>query len=238
MFSVLITRPQPSASQTAAVFRKAGFKTLIEPLLEIVHSENLSHDLKKYQAVVVTSAMAIRILAQLSKKREIPLWCVGRVSCEMAKRLGYKNIYYSEGNENAHSLFLTIKKELNPKDGPIFYAAADITRVDLEKLLTECNFEVNREVIYQSKMKHEFSSKIKMFLEQESKGAVTFYSRRTYEAFLSVCEKERIQFAFDRFIALSLSEVISAEVEKLPWLQVITASTTAQLIVNLKRVVA
>ncbi len=237
MFPVLITRPEPSAKQTAEMFQKAGFETLIEPLLEIIPATKILNDLKKFQAIVTTSAMAIRTLAELSTVRDVPLWCVGKSSYEVAKKLGYKVIHYPEGDENANSLFQMIKKEINPKNGPIFYAAGDITKVDIKNLLMKSKFEVDREIIYQSKMKGNLSFKAKTFLEQKPKGAITFYSERTLRAFLTLCEKERIQFAFDRFIALSLSDAISNEVEKLPWLQVITASTTSQLIVNLKKAV-
>ena len=237
MFSVLITRPKPSALSTAKMFQSAGFETLIEPLLEIIPATVLLNDLKKYQAVVATSAMAIRALASLSDQREVSLWCVGNASYEVAKKLGYKKIHFPKGGENAQSLFAAIKKELSPKEGPIFYAAGETTRVDLKKLLMSSQFEVDREVLYESKMSAEISLKTKDFLEQKSEGAITFYSPRTFKAFLNICERQRIQFAFDRFIALSLSDVISAEVEKLPWLQVITASTTTQLVANLKRIV-
>ena len=55
--------------------------------------------------------------------------------------------------------------------------------------------------------------------------------------FLKLCKKEPALLQYERFIALSLSAAISKELEKLPWVKIITASTVTQLIVNVRKIV-
>lgn len=241
-FSVLLTRPEPVLTKTADLFHGAGIHVVKEPLMEIIPVDSLCFFLKPYQAVLTTSAMAIRAFAQISPERGIPLWCVGEVSKQTALELGFKNVHTPPigAEENAQSLIETIKENLHPGECPLLYIRGDHIQTDLKGILNSFGYIIDSMILYKSKAKENFSNEARDFLLTEKKKSfrgITFFSLRTVDIFLNLCEKEDVMPQYERLIALSLSVAISKELEKLPWFKIITASTTAQLIANVIEII-
>ncbi|MBY0280835.1 MAG: uroporphyrinogen-III synthase [Alphaproteobacteria bacterium] len=240
-FSVLLTRPEPVLTKTTSLFEAKGIDVIKEPMMEIIPVKSFNLKLEPYQAILSTSSMAIRAFAELSRERDIPLWCVGEISKQTALELGFKNVYTPKGpDENAESLIATLKETLNFNQGSLLYIRGDHIQTDLKGILNRFGYIIDSMILYKSRAKERFSNQAKDFLlakDKNSLSGITFLSVRTVDIFLKLCQKEGIVPQYERFIALSLSGSISKELEQLPWFKIITASTTAQLIANLIEII-
>ncbi len=240
-FSVLLTRPEPVLGKSEALFHSFGIDVVKEPLMEIIPVNSFDLPLEPYQAILTTSSMAIRAFAKLNSERSIPLWCVGEVSKQTALELGFRNVYAPTDHEqNAHGLIATIKERLNFDRSPLLYIRGDHIQTDLKGILNSFGCIVDSMIVYKSKARESFSNQARDFLFGKSKCSlrgITFFSLRTVDIFLKLCKKEPALLQYERFIALSLSAAISKELEKLPWVKIITASTVTQLIVNVRKIV-
>ncbi|MBY0461715.1 MAG: uroporphyrinogen-III synthase [Alphaproteobacteria bacterium] len=240
-FSILLTRPEPVLTKTASRFNDAGIDVIKEPLMEIIPVPSFNLTVERYQAILTTSSMAIRAFAKLSPERYIPLWCVGEVSKQTALKLGFKSIYVPQGfDENAQGLIAAIKETLNFDQGPLLYIRGDHIQADLKGILNSFGYIIDSMILYKSIAKESFSNKARDFLLTKNKNSlrgITFFSLRTVDIFLNLCQKEGAVPQYEQFIALSLSAAISKKLEALPWFKIITASTTAQLIANVIEII-
>ncbi len=97
---VLVTRPEPGASATAARLEQAGFEPVLLPLTRIVPvAVDILPDPGLVDAVVVTSANALRcataeLLAPLARK---PVFAVGDATAEAARDAGLVDVHSASG---------------------------------------------------------------------------------------------------------------------------------------------
>lgn len=101
MKRVLVTRPEPGASRTAARLAADGFSPIVLPLTEILPLEPAMPE-GDIAAVVISSANAIRgapapLLASLSSK---PVFAVGDETAAAARAAGFVDVRSSAGDAN------------------------------------------------------------------------------------------------------------------------------------------
>src|ERR1700686_4211230 len=84
----LVTRPRAEAESLAEALAARGIDAIIEPLLEIHYRSEPPPDLAGVQAVLCTSANAVRALARLTGERAVPLFAVGEASAARARDAG------------------------------------------------------------------------------------------------------------------------------------------------------
>ncbi|MFM2409898.1 MAG: hypothetical protein RL481_726, partial [Pseudomonadota bacterium] len=86
---LLVIRPQPGAEASAARARAASFDPLVMPLFEVRACEWDVPDAKAYDALLLTSANAVRHGgAGLSALRALPVHTVGERTATAAKSAG------------------------------------------------------------------------------------------------------------------------------------------------------
>lgn len=110
---ILVTRPEPGASETAVRLERLGFEPVILPLTRIVAlpCESMP-DPDDVDAVVVTSANAIRhapsgLIAALSGKA---VFTVGDATARAARDAGFLHVRSAEGT--ARDLVVLLRSEL------------------------------------------------------------------------------------------------------------------------------
>ena len=95
MVTMLVTRPEPDASETARRLNALDIETVIDPLLR---TETLPTSLPAatgFAAIAVTSANALRALearGELPNYRNLPLYAVGDRTADMARHLGFARV--------------------------------------------------------------------------------------------------------------------------------------------------
>ncbi|MDQ2632708.1 MAG: uroporphyrinogen-III synthase, partial [Pseudomonadota bacterium] len=98
---VLVTRPEPGASQTARRLDALGFRPLKLPLHEIRPLPAVSGAVPDaITAVAATSANAIRHApaALLDRLSKLPCFAVGEATAAIARDAGFSNVVDGEGD--------------------------------------------------------------------------------------------------------------------------------------------
>jgi uroporphyrinogen-III synthase len=239
--TVLLTRPLIAAEQDAFAWQRAGFKMVIAPLLKINFIPQTLPDLRDYQAVITTSAVAIQALSTLTERRDVLLWCVGQASATVAKSLGFKKVFTPSLSEElpprpSFGLLTALLQSLNPRNGPIFYAAGAVVHLDLSTSLREHGYIVEKAVLYETQPELSSLPKIQSFFEKPVIGGATFYSKRTAMIFKDYVNSQKGFKIKENCYPLCLSPSIAAIVQPFFSCPSIITSTTEQLIANLKKI--
>jgi uroporphyrinogen-III synthase len=205
---MLVTRPDPDASDTAARLGALGIEGVPCPLL--VH-ETLDvglPDPKGFAALAVTSANALRALDErgvLSRYLDLPLYAVGDRTAATARELGFADV------TSAHGAFADLAELLvhAPVAGPIFYPAARDMSADLGKSLAPFGRMVITAEVYAMNPVTELPAGLAERLGGEIEAAL-FYSKRTAQTFVRLVERGFDKPTRARFGVLCLSEAVAA----------------------------
>ncbi|MCE7795667.1 uroporphyrinogen-III synthase [Sphingobium sufflavum] len=96
---VLVLRPEPGATRTGEALGKAGFRPVSYPLYVVETVEWTPPDPAQYDAVLVTSANAMRLGGPgVSRYCRLPLFAVGEASARAAQRAGFRDVTTGGGN--------------------------------------------------------------------------------------------------------------------------------------------
>lgn len=143
---LLITRPEDDASALAAHVKGLGHEPVVLPLLQIVPRDGVQIPHKRYQAICVSSANALRGGVDLSQWHATPLFAVGPQSGAAARTQGFTRVSAKGGNVDG--LAAAVVEAVPPAGGPILYLSGAETTGDLEGKLRELGFAVDRIIVY------------------------------------------------------------------------------------------
>jgi uroporphyrinogen-III synthase len=98
MKPLVILRPEPSATATAAAASELGLQPLVMPLFEGRAVEWSAPEPSAFDGLLLTSASAIEYGGeQIGKFRELPAYCVGRKTADAAEGAGFKVVAMGRG---------------------------------------------------------------------------------------------------------------------------------------------
>jgi len=231
MLNIIITRPVEDAEKLAETLSKLGHNPIIEPILNIYFLQSASLELKeklgkKPQAILLTSANGARALASMTEERKIKIITVGDASAEEAKNLGFKNVTSAGGDVN--SLADYVEKNCKKTDGWLLHVAGSVLAGDLQTILKNKGFIIDRVVAYEAEPAHSFSLATKSALINCELDSVLFYSPRTAKIFTELANNSKIAYLLKNTRALCLSEAVAAELEKDKWSKIMVASEPKQ----------
>lgn len=147
MMAVLITRPAPDHIATADALRARGIDALTAPMLRYEPVAFALPADAAIDALLVTSANALRALAEMPVPAcwlSRPLYAVGERTAEAARTLGFTKVTAAEGDgASLRDLVVAEQqaKRLKPSATLLYPAAAD-RAVDLEEALRPRGFHV------------------------------------------------------------------------------------------------
>ena len=99
MSALLILRPEPGATTTAARARALGFAPIIAPLFKVLAIDWVAPDPTAYDCVMLTSAQAARLGgAQLAQFAHLPTYTVGVATAAAARAAGFVDVRSGDGN--------------------------------------------------------------------------------------------------------------------------------------------
>lgn len=136
---VLVTRPEPGASRTAAALQKAGIDATICPFTEATDlpvSDAAIAAASGADAVAVTSAKALTHApsALIEALRAKPVFAVGDATARAARALGMEDARSADGD--AAALAGLIGGAV-PDDAPVAYLCGRVRTGELERRLSE-----------------------------------------------------------------------------------------------------
>lgn len=187
MLRMLVTRPEPDASETAGKLRALGIDPVVEPLL---HYESLSSRLPDptgFAAIVLTSATALRALdarGPMAGFLRLPAFAVGDRTAAAARRAGFGTVASAAGNLD--DLVQLIGHA--GLAGPVFYPAARERAGNLAKALAAHGIMVITTELYRMAPSIEISARTREALAAGGVSAGLFYSRRTAETFIALSD--------------------------------------------------
>jgi uroporphyrinogen-III synthase len=203
MVRLLVTRPEPDASETAARLRALNINAVVEPLLV---SQTLSTTLPPadgFAALAITSANALRALdarGEIERLRSLPVYTVGDRSADTARAFGFTQVVSAQGS--ADDLIALLANA--GVDGPVLYPTARQPAGDLAKALALHGVMVITVAVYDMQPVEQLSADLTGF-----DGAL-FYSRRTAETFARLASPAPAGADRARLGMLCLSEAVAA----------------------------
>lgn len=180
---VLLTRPEPGASRTAARLAELGFEPVPLPLTRIeqlLMADVLPAD---FDAVIVTSANAVRHAppSLLHRTEELPCFVVGRETAAATKDAGFRHVQHAGGD--ASSLAGLVCARL-PRGTRLLYLCGRLRRPTLEQALAEAGLDVVSVETYDTLPIDYDAGDIATLLGSEPVAAVMLFSTEAALAFL------------------------------------------------------
>jgi uroporphyrinogen-III synthase len=180
---LIVTRPEPDATRTAKALIRLGHHAILSPMLDIrpVHPRALPAG--DFQAVLVTSANAVRMLAGHTDRQRlagVTLLAVGDRTALEAKRAGFSA--RSAGGA-VNDLVALAQESCDPARGPLLHVAGEATAGDLVEKLAARGFEVATAVVYRAEPRARLSGVAAAALREGNVDGVLIYSARSAAAF-------------------------------------------------------
>lgn len=144
--SILITRPEPAASDFAAAVRAglgAGLRIVIAPVMRIEPLTDALPDLAGAGTLVLTSVHAAATLRHLPATCRPVCYCVGATTTAAARAAGFEAV---DGGGDARRLLARLLADRPPE--PVHYLRGEHVAADLAASLAGAGFDVAETVVY------------------------------------------------------------------------------------------
>lgn len=145
---VLVTRPQPGASETAARLEALGFDAVVLPLTRIFQLDpGPAPDRNAYDAIAVTSVNALRHASRemLEPLTDMPAFAVGDATADAARQAGFATVFSASGT--AADLTALIAARL-PAGSHILHLAGRDRTAGFAEALRERGFQIQIVEVY------------------------------------------------------------------------------------------
>jgi uroporphyrinogen-III synthase len=221
--TALITRPDDDAEPLAAALIARGITVVREPLLAVKPIADAVVDLEGVQALLFTSANGVRAFANLSQRRDLPVFAVGDNTARTARATGFDNVESAAGAVD--DLARLVARRLDAKRGALFHAAGSAVAGDLAGLLSEKGFELRRVMLYSADQAAALTDDARTRLEHGEIGLVLLFSPRTAETFVTLVRGagDAAMQGIGQATALCLSPAVEKAAQGLPWRSLLTA---------------
>jgi uroporphyrinogen-III synthase len=228
--AVLVTRPQGDGEATADSLRSRGLEVLLAPMLRFEALPLPEEDAARYDAVIVTSANALRAVApQLAGHAllRLPLFAVGEHTAAAAREAGFDEVLSANGDATALRDLVRARrkaKKLKKAATLLYLAGADLAR-DLAGELAEAGLTVATRTTYRMSPVAGLPRRVcDAFLAGQVE-AVLHYSRRSARAFLDAARAEGLEISALALPHCCISAGVAGVLRDAGATQVITAAS-------------
>ena len=211
----LVTRPREESQALAAALAARNIEALIEPLMEVQFLSPAALDLRGVQAILCTSANAVRALARASGERGVPLFAVGDATAARAHAEGFAAVESAGGDVD--DLARLASTQLRPQEGALLHVAGSVVAGDLAGALRARGFTIERSVLYEARPVQTLSPIAVGALRSEAIAFALFFSPRTAAVFARLAASARVADGCGRITALSISPAADRALAQLPW---------------------
>ncbi len=220
---VLVTRPIEDADRTSDALRAAGHGALIAPLFRIVR---LPHEMPPSgDAIVATSANAIRQADLAPVPRDRPVYAVGRATAAEARRAGFSDVRSAEGD----AIDLAALLAAGPHRNLVYLAGRPRRDAALHALGGA--FEVTVIETYETRAVDVLPAAVAEGLRQETIDVVLHFSPRAAEVFAALVRAADLAAAAARILHVFISA--AAEIDTFPRRRVADRPNLAAMIAAL-----
>ncbi|MCB1652254.1 MAG: uroporphyrinogen-III synthase [Alphaproteobacteria bacterium] len=220
---ILITRPHDQARKTALDLEQKGYKTFCEPMLDICPLEYAAPDLSIYNAIIFTSAQAVRLFGNTAPDANTKrIYCVGKQTHKHAKNLGFTQTLCAQGSaENLANLI--IRNE--PYGSKLLHVRGEDIAYDLSPALKNKGIICEPLILYKASPRQKLSEECVKKLQSGQISAATFYSARTAKIFMHLVKQEGIEDCLKNIKPLCISQTVLGCVQPKLWSKAYSAET-------------
>jgi uroporphyrinogen-III synthase len=220
--AILITRPEPGASETAARLLAAGLHPVVAPFLSVRLNPVTLPPLSGLQAVIVASGNAVAALPEVY--RGLTLLAVGDATAARAMDAGFTAVQSADGD--AVALAALAAQRLDPAAGALLLAAGQGQSRTLASDLRRHGFRVHRRAVYTTTRVRHFPAAASEAIRDGLRAAM-FFSAETARAFVRLLPTALIP-ALAGVDALTIGAAAAEAVRHLPWRDVRVAVRPTQ----------
>jgi uroporphyrinogen-III synthase len=210
---VLITRPEPGASETAVRVAALGYQPVVAPLLEIRTLRAPLPPSGRMQAILATSGNAIPALP--ASHRHLPLFAVGEATAERARAAGFVHVSSADGDSIA--LALLVAQSCDRSAGPLLFACGRDQGRALAGDLRARGFAVVRRVVYAATPPGTLPDTAREAFASGSLTAALFFSTETARHCVRLLRAARLHEAVRSVDALAIGQPAAVALHELPW---------------------
>lgn len=182
---LLVTRPEPDASRTAAHLAALGIEPVVAPLLEAIQQADPLPARESYSAIAFTSPNAVRFLARRDPDKPIfekPVFAVGEATAQTAREAGFATVSAAQGTLADLVPLIAASR----KGDTIFHPGGRDLSGDLAGALAPHGIEVRSATLYAMEQARALPPAVQAQLASGEIAGALFFSRRTAEAFANI----------------------------------------------------
>lgn len=209
---LVVTRPLEDANILAARLTELGHVVFVEPMLTIEPVPAADMPRGPWQAILLTSSHAARLLKPHGELHHVPVLAVGERTAEVARETGFSAVEAAEGD--AISLAALVRERLQPEGGRLLYVTGrDIAR-DMQAELRERGFRVERHIIYKAETSQSLSSEMRERLRRGEVDGVILLSPRTAATWRRLVAEAGLGEQLAGLVHYCLSEAVAAALQR------------------------
>lgn len=201
--AVLVTRPEPGASETARLLAARGHMPVLAPVLAI--RARPVRVAGRPQAVLATSANALQPGLPVAR-----FLAVGDATAAKARAAGFAEVL--SAGRDAAALARLAQAECDPAAGPLLLLSGAGQGLALVRALRELGFAVWRRVAYAAEPVAALPAGV-----LEGVGHALFFSPETARVFVRLARRAGIAGTVESVAALAISEATRDALAPLPW---------------------
>ncbi|MDO8978862.1 MAG: uroporphyrinogen-III synthase [Afipia sp.] len=228
--AILVTRPAPDNEKTAAALRERGYGVLLSPMLRFEAAAFDDEGETAFDAVVLSSANAVRAIEHHPVRPRLillPVFAVGGYTAQVARDAGFTNITIADGDAVSlrdRVIESAAAGKLKKKATLCYLAGADLAR-DLGGELGARGFTVVTRTAYRMIPVAGFSNAVSDAFRAGSIEAVLHYSRRSARAYLDAARADGVEISALALPQCCISETVAGVLREAGAMQVAAART-------------
>jgi uroporphyrinogen-III synthase len=229
---VLVTRPEPQATATAALLRARGHVAHVGPVARIERLRPALPPAATVDAIILTSANAAFALADFV---DLPVFAVGEATARAARAEGAPQVTVAEGDWRSLARLLAGPGGPSPGGRLLHLAGAEV-RGDLPGAARAAGFGFERRVVYAARAIDWLDPATLELLAAGALDAVLFFSPAHATIWRRLIERAAFTDRLFPLAAIALSEAVAEPLKALPWrrIGVAAAPEVARLIDRLE----
>ena len=204
--SVLVTRPEPGAAETAARVAALGWRPVLAPALVLAPREDAPPLPRGIQAILLTSRAAARAMPLPTPCP--PVIAVGTATATEARARGLPQVETAPGGDAA-ALAAHVAATRDPRAGPLLLAVGAGYARDLEAALRRAGFRVLRRVVYAARPARSLPEPARAAIAGRDVAAALFLSPRSAECAMSLLRAAGLTGTVPTIEALCISERVA-----------------------------
>ena len=212
---ILLTRPLEDCSHMIIKFQSLGHKVSHLQLLSVNKIHHPKINFLKYNAIIFSSANALKFLEFDQIDKNMKCFCVGDATEKKARSLGFQNTISAEGNIiNLKELIL---QNFEKKTGKILYVSGELISNELDKELIADGLNVQRLINYRTSHIKDLNPDFLNELKNKVPDIVYIYSRNSAVSFLNLIKKYELNDYWMKTNLMCIGEKTSSVLNELKW---------------------